>query len=267
MEQVRRDLLSLDAKEQIALTVIKDALKRFNRGAIVWSAGKDSTVALHLLKRAVEQEGLEMLPAIFVDHGDHFPETLKMIDEISKAWNFRVITARNDDALSHIKDGKIYVSDLNERNRREVEKVGFRGESFEYSLETEVGNHILKTVPLLMTVEKYQLDYLIIGIRWDENPARAVEVFISRRENPDHYRVHPILTFTERDVWNYTFKHGLPIHPKYREGYRSIDGIRDTKKFSDKPAWEQDLENTRERMGRSQDKENMMERLRKLGYM
>ncbi|MGC8568900.1 MAG: hypothetical protein ACP5LW_02725 [Nitrososphaeria archaeon] len=69
MEQVRRDLLSLDAKEQIALTVIKDALKRFNRGAIVWSAGKDSTVALHLLRRAVEQEGLEMPPAIFVDHG------------------------------------------------------------------------------------------------------------------------------------------------------------------------------------------------------
>ncbi|MGC8600236.1 MAG: phosphoadenosine phosphosulfate reductase family protein, partial [Nitrososphaeria archaeon] len=73
METVKKDNLSLDAKEKIGITVIKDALNRFNRGAIVWSAGKDSTVALHLLKRAVEEEGLDMLPAIFVDHGDHFP--------------------------------------------------------------------------------------------------------------------------------------------------------------------------------------------------
>lgn len=267
METVKKDNLSLDAKEKIGITVIKDALKRFNRGAIVWSTGKDSTVALHLLKRTVEEEGLDMLPAIFVDHGDHFPETLKMLDEVSKSWNFRVIHARNDDALNHVKDGKIYVNELNERNRKEIEKLGYKDESFEYSLETDVGNHILKTVPLLMTVEKYQFEYLIIGIRWDENPARAIEVFISKREKPDHYRVHPILPFTERDIWSYMFKYNLPIHPKYKEGYRSIDGIRDTKKFSDKPAWEQDLENTKERMGRSQDKENMMERLRRLGYM
>jgi phosphoadenosine phosphosulfate reductase len=33
------------------------------------------------------------------------------------------------------------------------------------------------------------------------------------------------------------------------------------------PAWEQDLENTEERAGRRQDKEEAMERLRKLGYM
>ncbi|MFA5687588.1 MAG: hypothetical protein WC959_00310 [Kiritimatiellales bacterium] len=40
-----------------------------------------------------------------------------------------------------------------------------------------------------------------------------------------------------------------------------------TKRITETPAWEQDLENTTERGGRRQDKENLMEKLRKLGYM
>ncbi|MGC9145649.1 MAG: phosphoadenosine phosphosulfate reductase family protein [Nitrososphaeria archaeon] len=71
----------------------------------------------------------------------------------------------------------------------------------------------------------------------------AVEMFISERANPDHYHAYPILSFTERDVWNYTFKYSLPIYLKYK-GYRSIDGIKDKEKFSEKPACERDLENT-----------------------
>ena len=41
----------------------------------------------------------------------------------------------------------------------------------------------------------------------------------------------------------------------------------EAKKTSDKPAWEQDLDETPERYGRAQDKENIMEMLRKFGYM
>lgn len=261
------DLLSLDTKIEIGKLVVKEALNRFSRGAVVWSAGKDSTVLLHLVKTVCEEEGIEMPPALFIDHGDHFEETWKMLDEVSKSWNFRVIVSRNDDVLSHIRDNKIYLSDLNERNREEAKRIGFTGEWFEYSLETDVGNHLLKTVPLLTAVEKYNFEYLFVGIRWDENPARATEVFISSRDRPFHYRVHPILPFTERNIWEYTFKFNLPVHPKYKEGFRSIDGKRDSKKVSDKPAWEQDLESTYERAGRSQDKEGMMERLRRFGYM
>ncbi len=259
--------LSLNAKIAIAKIVVADALERFKRPFVVWSAGKDSTVVLHLVKVVVEEKGMEMPPALFIDHGQHFDETYKMLDEISKAWNFRVIYARNEDALSKVKDGKVYVKDLNEENQMEVKRVGFNGEWFEYSLETDVGNHIFKTVAMNMAIRRYRIDALFTGIRWDENPARSREVFISPREDPPHVRVHPILPFTERNVWEYTFKYNLPIHPLYRQGYRSIDGKYDTKKTDDRPAWEQDLEHTRERAGRSQDKEGMMERLRELGYM
>ena len=63
------------------------------------------------------------------------------------------------------------------------------------------------------------------------------------------------------------FNNKLPIHPLYYKGYRSIDGKYDSKKIGDKPAWEQDLENTEERAGRAPDKEKMMERLREFGYI
>ncbi|MFQ5951092.1 MAG: phosphoadenosine phosphosulfate reductase family protein, partial [Candidatus Geothermarchaeales archaeon] len=106
----------------------------------------------------------------------------------------------------------------------------------------------------------------ISGIRWDENPSRAAEVFLSPREDPPHVRVHPILPWTERDVWTYTLEHDLPIHPLYDRGYRSFDGVQDSEPIEDRPAWEQNLEGSVERAGRAQDKEEMMRRLRDLGY-
>lgn len=104
-------------------------------------------------------------------------------------------------------------------------------------------------------------------MRWDENPARASETFFSPREDPPHTRVHTILLFTERDIWEFTLGNRLPVHPLYYKGYRSLDDKYETKKVSDKPAWEQNLENTPERVGRAQDKGNIMEILRRHGYM
>jgi len=54
----------------------------------------------------------------------------------------------------------------------------------------------------------------------------------------------------------------------YEQGYRSL-GAASSSQISQKgvPAWEQDLEHSRERAGRRQDKEKMMAGLRKLGYM
>jgi len=259
--------LSLDAKVAIAKIVINDALSRYRRPFVVWSAGKDSMVVLHLVRTVVQEKGLEMPPALFIDHGQHYDETYSMIDSISKDWGFRVVSAKNEDAISKVRDNRVYVSELNEENQREVKRIGFTGEYFDYSLETDVGNHVFKTVAMNSAIRKYRIDALFTGIRWDENPARSREVFISPREEPAHVRVHPILPFTERNIWDYTFKNNLPVHPLYREGYRSIDGKYDSKKVGDKPAWEQDLEHTRERAGRSQDKEGMMERLREFGYM
>ena len=260
--------LSLGAKESIASIVIEDALKRFKRPTVVWSAGKDSTVVLDLVLKVCKRIGVSNPPALFIDHGQHYDETLKMLTDISNKWKFKMIYARNEDVLKNVdKRGKIKISSLSKKNQEEARRIGFTGTEFDYGLETEVGNHLLKTVAMNETIEKYRFDALFTGVRWDENEARSKEVFISPRVNPTHVRVQPILPFTERNVWEYIFKYKLPVHPLYKQGYRSIDGKFDSKKTSDIPAWEQDLEHTKERAGRSQDKEGVMEKLRIFGYM
>ncbi len=261
--------LSLDAKVKIGKTVIEDSIENFKRPSTVWSAGKDSTVVLNLVMETFKSKGLSTPPAILIDHGQHYDETYGMVKQISEAWNFRVIYAKNDDFISKVKDNKVLIDDLNENNRNELNKINFdfSKKYIEYSLDTFEGNHLLKTVPFNDIIKKYRFDALYTGVRWDENEARSIETFISPRHNPEHFRVQPIILFTERNVWEYMFEHKLPIHPLYYKGYRSIDGKYDSKKISDKPAWEQDLDNTEERAGRAQDKEKMMERLREFGYM
>ena len=59
----------------------------------------------------------------------------------------------------------------------------------------------------------------------------------------------------------------VPFSPKYSTGFRSLGSEVSTEKTTEEPAWQQDLEGTTERAGRAQDKEDLMEPLRDLGYM
>ena len=267
MNSQRRELLSLEKKESIAMLVVAEAFEKYQRPAVVWSGGKDSTVILGLVRDYVIKSDIKMPPALFIDHGQHFPETMEFLKTVSNNWGFKIIYAKNDDFINKVSNDSVRTDQLNTSNKNEAKKIGFEGQEIKYTLDTEIGNHLLKTVPMKEAISKYRFDALLVGVRWDENPARSSEVFVSERTDPKHFRLHPILTFSERNVWEYTFKHKLPIHPLYYKGYRSIDGKDDTHKLSDMPAWDQDLENTTERAGRAQDKEGMMERLRSLGYM
>jgi phosphoadenosine phosphosulfate reductase len=111
------------------------------------------------------------------------------------------------------------------------------------------------------------VEALATAIRWDEQEARIEEDYFSQRTAPDHTRIHPILHFTERDIWDCIHLYDIPFCTLYRIGYRSLGAKNSTEKQADIPAWEQDLENTYERAGRGQDKEKVMEQLRSLGYM
>ena len=264
---MREEKLSLETKEKISMDVIAEAFDRFKKPAILYSAGKDSTLVLHLVHKYCEQNKLKMPPCLFIDHNLHFDETWEFLNKVKEIYGIEVIIARNDDVLSNVKDGVIDVSQLDDINKFELKRAGFDADILPYSLHTAGGNHLLKTVAMNNAINRYRFDVLMVGVRWDENDARSSEVFLSPRKDPFHYRLHPILPFTERDIWDYTLNNKLPIHPLYFKGFRSIDGKEDSVPISDKPAWTQDLEGTSERSGRSQDKEGIMEKLRKLGYM
>ena len=160
----------------------------------------------------------------------------------------------------------------------------------------------LKTEALKTAVGEHGYEALLLAIRRDEHGIRAKERYFSPRsadfawdyenqpaelwdlyasgcDNEEHLRIHPMLHWTEIDVWRYIQREGIPIIDLYlaRGGkrYRSI-GCEPCCEPVDSNASNvediiRELETTRsaERAGRVQDKEDnyAMQKLRALGYM
>ena len=274
MDQKERDRLqssSLELKIRHAKEIIKEALTRFAAKElfVAWTGGKDSTTMLWLYKETCKDLGLKIPGAMFIDEGHVFEEILHLVGRVRKEWNIEVAFVKNNDVSD--KAGKvgdrIRVADLNERNRQEIKKLDFAEESFPFEPESYVGNHLMKTVAMNVFMEENNVKALSTAIRWDEQEARTTEDFFSPRENPKHTRIQPVLHLSERDIWDTIHRHNIPFCSLYYQGYRSLGAKGSTSKISDIPAWEQDLENTPERAGRGQDKEEIMDQLRSLGYM
>lgn len=261
----------LEEKIKTAQTVISLALKEFGpeHSAIAWTGGKDSTLLLWLARQVVNRENLRMPKIMFVDEGDVFEEIWQFTRDIIQKWQLDFSITHNADVSSKAKKigDPVRVADLNKRNQEEVRRLGFTEETFPYEPESFIGNHLMKTVATNLWIEEQGMKSLMVGVRWDEQEARAEDDFLRYLQKPDHARIEPILAFTEADVWETIKNYGIPYVKLYEQGYRSLGARTTTTKMSELPAWQQDSKNTAERAGRRQDKEKIMKRLRDLGYM
>jgi phosphoadenosine phosphosulfate reductase len=298
---------TLDAKIEKAIEVTRRGLEQYRNPAVMWTGGKDSTLTLYFIKEVAREFDLEVPPAVFIDHYQHFDEIHDFVEKWADEWDLDVLYARNDDVGEYVDShdlepgDEIEIEELDEQNRHHVrDLLEYEEDTFPFLLDTYVGNHLLKTVALNNALEEHDIDGVISGVRWDEQEARADETFFSPRHDPDiyppHDRIQPILQFDERAVWDAFWyvvvpetvegypeegyvpqgyddlpegisQEDIPISPKYFEGFRSLGSEISTQKSEEEPAWLQDLEDTTERAGRAQDKEDLMERLRDLGYM
>ncbi len=241
---------------------------------IIWSGGKDSTLALWIGKAYCEENNIELPKCFTIDEFDTFNEIDEFLHKYDKEWGARLDWGKNDDVINAA-GGKlnsdVTVADLNERNQAEIKRIGFDLEKFPFEAESYIGNHLMKTVVFNKYLEDNNVKCVVQGLRWDEQPTRKNDPYFddvpTGELTPAHTRARPILDITERDLWDITLHFGIPFCSLYKDGYRSLGAKTTSSKLDDKPAWEQDLENTVERAGRRQDKEKTMERLRKLGYM
>ena len=256
--------------EEKSIYVIREAYSKFNNIAALWSTGKDSTVLLWLCRKAFFDE--IPFPVIHIDTGFKFEETYSFRDKIVKEWGLNLIIAKNEEAL-----------------RKGMNPTRGRFQCC----------NALKTEALKQCIREHKFDAILLGIRRDEHGVRNKERFFSPRdenfewniweqpleawdictidEEADHYRVHPLLHWTEIDVWKYIKEEGLPVNPLYfsrnHRRYRSLgckpctSPIESDAKNIDEIIKEIEESDIRERYGRVQDKENLMERLRVLGYM
>ncbi|MHB8232714.1 MAG: phosphoadenosine phosphosulfate reductase domain-containing protein [bacterium] len=231
-ENKESELLELlRQKISLSIEIIKEAQDRYgDKIGIAFTGGKDSSVLLDLTGKAFN--GKIPFKIITIDTSAEFPEIKEFIGKLKQAWGFELLTYSNTEALKQ-----------------------------KYPVAKDKADccNTLKTMPLKQSIKDLHLKAMMTGIRRDENEARANEAYFSKRKDPHHFRVHPILHFTEKDIWDYIKLNNLPYCPLYEQGYRSIDCAPCTQKT----AMDKDIA---ERSGRSPDKEAAMDKLRQLGY-
>ena len=261
----------LDELEAQSIYIFREAFARLKKLALLWSLGKDSNVMIWLARKAFF--GKVPFPALHVDTQKKFPEMYAFRDQYAKEWGL----------------------DLKVDYCPPIEEI-------DPTLPPAARSAARKTEGLKLALAKYGFDGLIAGIRRDEEATRAKErVFSPRgleggwdvRDQPpefwDHFnasvpqgahlRVHPILHWTEEDIWAYTQRENIPIIPLYLSNngkrYRSL-GDQDITNpvVSNASNIEEilaELKATKipERAGRALDHEteDALERLRVAGYL
>ncbi len=270
-------MMLLDELENESIYLLREAFNKFDRLAMLWSIGKDSTVLLWLARKAFF--GRVPFPLVHIDTTYKIPSMIEYRDRLAREWGLELIVGRNDQVL---RQGRTYPQGAASR----VECCGW-----------------LKKDALQQLLDKHHFNGVIVGVRRDEEPTRAKERYFSPRdkqmewnvtdqppefwdqfktdfEEGTHVRIHPLLHWTELNVWEYIERENIPVIPLYfansrGERFRSIGCAPCTFpiKSDARSVGEivRELQATRvpERAGRAQDQESedAFEKLRRDGYM
>ena len=86
------------------------------------------------------------------------------------------------------------------------------------------GDHCcgVKKVAALEEALSNDVEAWITGIRREQAPTRANAEHVERDEKRGLWKFNPLAEWTDKDVWSYIAKHGLPYHPLHDKGYDSI---------------------------------------------
>jgi sulfate adenylyltransferase subunit 2 len=262
---------ALDRLESDSIYILREAYRRIDKPALLWSLGKDSNVMIWLAKKAFL--GRVPFPVAHLDTGLEFPETYAFRERYAREWGLALIA----DPCPPI-------------------------EAVDPTLPPASRVAARKSLGLIDAIRRYGFTGIVAGIRRDEQATRAKErVFSPRgadgawdfRDQPaelwDHYnfaipagghlRVHPLLHWTEIDIWRYIQREKIPVVPLYfaqaGKRFRSLGEIgitvpiESTAGTVEEIVAELALSRTAERSGRvmDHDSEDAFERLRVAGYM
>ena len=217
---------TLEEKEKESRKLLKEAIEKFGMEKVA-VAWSGGKDSTTVLHLIRQEFKKVIIPVVFIDTSVKFKEIYSFRDKLAKEWNLNLIIVKNEEALKTIKIAQ---------NKEEC-------------------CYLLKTIPLREAITSHGWQALITAVRWDEQEARKNETYFSRRETPPHTRIHPILHFRELDIWAYIRKYDIPYCELYHKGYRSLGCAPCTK-----------IGGEAERAGRDKNKEEIMQRLRGMGY-
>jgi sulfate adenylyltransferase subunit 2 len=290
----------LDELESKSIHILREAYREFKSLCMLWSIGKDSTVMLWLTRKAFF--GHVPFPLVHIDTSFKIPEMIAFRDKLAVEWRLNLIYGQNKKALAEKRtfpDGALSRIDCCKALKSEALKHTLSGEWDRFRINHETG--------------KYELDPnrepytgVIVGARSDEEGSRSKERYFSPRDKQSdwdvddqppelwnqyktdfapgtHVRIHPLLDWTELNLWEYIDRENIPVVDLYfdrGEGtrYRSLgcgpctSCVQSTARTLAEIVEELrsgKFSNVAERSGRAQDAEDGggLETLRREGYM
>jgi len=196
-------LETLDAAARVAW-----ALARFPGEILLSSSfGAQSAVALHLVTRQCPE-----IPVVLVDTGYLFPETYRFVDELSERLdlNLHVYRPLTSPAWQEARYGRLW-----EQGLEGIERY----------------NLLNKVEPMQRALENLGARAWLSGLRRSQSRSRA-ELGVLAMQN-GRFKVHPLIDWSDRDIYRYLQRHGLPYHPLWEQGYVSIGDTHTTRPLSE----------------------------------
>jgi sulfate adenylyltransferase subunit 2 len=290
----------LDRLENIGIHILREAYASFGNLCMLWSIGKDSTVMLWLARKAFF--GHVPFPLVHIDTHYKIPEMIEYRDRLAREWKLNMVYGQNSEALEKketFPDGNVdrITCCKNLKTKALVNTLNGRWKRYRM-------NHATGRYEVDKNTEPYT--GVIVGARSDEEGSRSKERYFSPRDRESewdigeqppefwnqyktdfapgtHVRIHPLLDWTELNIWEYIDRENIPtVSLYYDQGegtrYRSLGCWPCTDPIESEAKNVQDiidelrsgrLKNVAERSGRAQDKDDGggLETLRREGYM
>lgn len=304
----------LEKLEAQSVYILREAYKHFDSLCMLWSIGKDSTVLLWLARKAFF--GHVPFPLVHIDTSYKLPEMIQYRDRLAVEYGLYMVVGQ-DEATLAAKDtfpDRLAASiaagaplSLEEQARARTECCGKLKAGALKATLAGTG----KRRRLNLQTGKYEDDPnttpftgVIVGARADEEGSRSKERYFSPRDKNNqwdvgdqppefwnqfktdfapgtHVRVHPLLDWTELNIWEYIQREAIPtVSLYYDQGsgtrYRSLGCGPCQKPIQSSSKNVADiiaeltsgtLRDVAERSGRMQDGKHGLEELRRQGYM
>lgn len=201
----------LQELEDEAIYILRETAGQFERPVLLFSGGKDSTVLIHLARKAFYPLPTPF-PVLHIDTGHNFPEALLFRDQLANSYGIELIIRKIEDTI---------------HTRGLVDATG-----------KFPSRNALQSFTLMEAIRKYRFDACIGGGRRDEEKARAKERIFSVREldgawqpynqrpelwniyngmvrDGENVRTFPISNWSELDVWRYIQREKIALPSLY----------------------------------------------------
>ncbi|BEK26802.1 TPA: sulfate adenylyltransferase subunit CysD [Campylobacter jejuni] len=231
------NLTHLRQLESESIFIMREVISEFEKPAMLYSIGKDSSVMLHLLQKAF-YPATPPLPLVHVDTTWKFKEMIEFRDKRAKELGMELIVYTNP------KGKEINISPFIHGSNMHTD--------------------IMKTQALKQMLDLYQFDAVFGGARRDEEKSRAKEriysfrdenhtwdpknqrpelwnLYNGRHKKGESIRVFPLSNWTELDIWQYIYLENIPIPSLYLAKKRPIVEYMGTKILVDDDRMPKDL--------------------------